>query len=80
VKGARSTRLRRALLAIIAALYAASIPWYRDAGEDASLWLGLPDWVAVALLCYVAVAVLNSIAWLLTDVPDRDDGEAGGRE
>jgi hypothetical protein len=80
VKGARFTRLRRGLLAIICVLYAASIPWYRDAGEDASVWLGLPDWVAVALLCYVAVAVLNSIAWLLTDVPDRDEGESGGRE
>ena len=80
MKGAHSTRLRRALLAIIAALYVASIPWYRDAGEDASVWLGLPDWVAVALLCYVAVAALNSIAWLLTDVPDRDEDEAGGRE
>jgi hypothetical protein len=80
VKRARFTRLRRGLLATIGALYAASIPWYRDAGEEASVWLGLPDWVAVALLCYAAVAVLNSIAWLLSDVPDRDEGEAGGRE
>jgi hypothetical protein len=67
-------RLRAALLALIAALYLVSIPWYRSAGARASVWLGLPDWVAVALLCYAAVAVLNSIAWLLTDVPDR-----GGR-
>jgi hypothetical protein len=65
--------MRRVLLVLIAALYVASIPWYRPAGESASLWLGLPDWVAVAMLCYAAVAVLNSIAWLLTDVPDRDE-------
>jgi hypothetical protein len=63
--------LRAALLALIAALYVVSIPWYRSANAPASVWLGLPDWVAVALLCYAAVAVLNSIAWLLTDVPDR---------
>ena len=44
------------------------------------MWLGLPDWVAVALLCYAAVAVLNSLAWLLTDVPDRDEsGESEHR-
>jgi hypothetical protein len=73
VKGAAAARrLRGVLLAVIAALYVASIPWYRSAGESASVWLGLPDWVAVALLCYAAVAVLNSIAWLITDVPDRD--------
>ncbi len=37
--------------------------------------LGLPDWVAVAVLCYVAAAVLNAAAWLLTDVPDASDGD-----
>lgn len=66
-------RLRAALLALVVALYVVSIPWYRDGGAKASVWLGLPDWVAVALLCYAAVAVLNSLAWLLTDFPDRDE-------
>jgi hypothetical protein len=31
---------------------------------------GLPDWVAVALGCYLAAAFCNALAWLLTDVPD----------
>ncbi len=68
-------RVRRALLLAIAVLYAVSIPWYRPTGAEPELWLGLPDWVAVALLCYVGVAVLNCVAWLLTDVrdPDRED-------
>ena len=68
-------RLRRALLLAIAVLYAVSIPWYRPTGAEPELWLGLPDWVAVALLCYVGVAALNSVAWLLTDVrdPEPDD-------
>ena len=66
-------RIRRLLLVLIAALYVVSIPWYRPAGEIAPVWLGLPDWVTVAILCYAAVAVLNSIAWLLTDVPDGDE-------
>lgn len=72
-------RLRAALLAAVVALYVVSIPWYRNAGAETSVWLGLPDWVAVALLCYAAVAVLNSLAWLLTDVPDRDGRDESDR-
>jgi hypothetical protein len=72
-------RLRAALLAAVVALYVVSIPWYRNAGAETSVWLGLPDWVAVALLCYAAVAVLNSLAWLLTDVPDRDGRDESER-
>ena len=68
---------RRVLLGMIAVLFAVSIPWYRD-GVEASRWFGLPDWVAVALLCYVAVAVLNSAAWLLTDISDGEDDGSGG--
>ena len=61
----------------IALLYIFSVPWYRDANEPLELWLGLPDWVAVSLLCYVGVAILNAIAWLLAEVPDDpDDAEA----
>jgi hypothetical protein len=72
-------RLRMGLLAAIAVLYALSIPWYRDGG-DVEIWLGLPDWVAVALGCYAAAAVLNACAWLLTDVPEGDPSrdEDGG--
>jgi hypothetical protein len=76
VRGAPvARRLRAALLAVIAALYVVSIPWYRSSDAPTAVWFGLPDWVAVALLCYIAVAVLNSFAWLLTDVPDRDESE-----
>lgn len=70
--------VRRVLLAAIGVLFVISIPWYRDGGET-SLWFGLPDWVAVALLCYVAVAVLNSAAWLLTEIPDADDDRPEAR-
>ena len=68
---------RRLLLSAIAVLYLISIPWYRGSGETPELWLGLPDWVTVAVLCYLGVAVLNSLAWLLTDVPDREPGDEG---
>ncbi len=70
--------LRRGLLMAIGLLYVVSIPWYRQAGSEPRLWLGLPDWVAVALACYVGAAVLNAVAWLVSDVPDapteQDDG------
>ncbi len=68
--------LRRVLLGLIGLLYAASIPWYRG-GAPAGRIFGLPDWVAVAILCYAAAAILNSAAWLLTDIPESiDAGEA----
>ena len=67
--------MRRLLLIAISALYVASIPWYRPSGAESEIVLGLPDWVAVALGCYVIAALLNSLAWLLTDVPDRPPEE-----
>lgn len=74
----RLRRLRAALLGLIALLYVASIPWYRTPGEAPSLVFGLPDWVAVALGCYAMVAVLNAVAWLITEVPDREPKGGGG--
>jgi len=67
--------MRRLLLLAIAILYLVSIPWYRPTAAEPEIVLGLPDWVAVALGCYVAIALLNSLAWLLTEVPDRSDEE-----
>jgi hypothetical protein len=63
-------RLRRWLLLGIALLYLLSIPWYRTTGEVPELVFGLPDWVAVALGCYAASALLNAIAWWISDVED----------
>jgi len=71
-------RLRAALLVGVAVCFALSIPWYRRGGDASESWLGLPDWVAVALLCYVAAAFLNAGAWLLTEIPDATDDEPGG--
>ncbi len=74
----RVSRLRSALLLSIVVLYVLSIPWYRTPGSAPSLLFGLPDWVAVAIGCYVAVALLNSVAWLLTDIPEADPPEGDG--
>ena len=64
-------RVRGALLLAIGALYVISIPWYRPSGEPASLLLGFPDWVTVAVGCYAAAALLNAVAWLLTEIPEE---------
>jgi hypothetical protein len=66
----RTRRARLLCLVAIAVLYVASVPWYRDPDAPLQIWLGLPDWVAVALLCYVGVAVLNAVAWRWTEVHD----------
>jgi len=67
----RST-LRRLLLAAIALLYVVSVPWYRETGAPVEYAFGLPSWAAVALACYVGVALLNCAAWLLSDVHDEE--------
>jgi len=65
--------LRAICLSLIALLYVMSVPWYRDTQAPLRIWLGLPDWVAVALLCYVGVAVINTAAWYLSDISDVSD-------
>jgi Na+/melibiose symporter-like transporter len=75
------TPLRRKIyivcMIVIALLYVVSVPWYRDVDQPLRIWLGLPDWVAIALLCYVGVAFVNGIAWSMVEVSDEpDDSEA----
>ena len=71
-------RARSGLLLVIGALFIASVPWYRETGAPVEIVGGLPDWVAVALGCYVVIAILNGIAWLLTEMPDESTSD--GRE
>lgn len=68
---------RRWLLIAIAGLYLLSVPWYRTADASPSLWLGLPSWVTVALLCYAGAAVLNAFAWFWTPIDDDASLEIG---
>jgi hypothetical protein len=51
------------------------VPWYRDPEAELRIVFGLPDWAAVALACYVAVALLNGFAWLRTEIDDDAEGE-----
>lgn len=71
----RARRARRLLLAAIGLLYVLSVPWYRETGSGYEIVFGLPDWVAVALGCYIGVAVLNAFAWQLTEIDDPDERE-----
>lgn len=62
---------RGSCLILIGFLYVFSVPWYRATDDPLHIWLGLPDWVAVALCCYVGVAILNAIAWSLVEISDH---------
>jgi len=70
--------LRVICLVLIAVFYVISVPWYRDADAPLEIWWGLPDWVTVALLCYVGVASMNAVAWMLADVSDELDEDEFG--
>ncbi len=73
-RGGRARRVRWALLLAMVLLYALSIPWYRDSAAPLRIVAGLPDWVAVAVGCYALIAVLNAVAWLITDFGDEPPG------
>lgn len=76
-RGSGRRRIHVACMIIIALLYVISVPWYRDVDQPLQIWFGLPDWVAVALLCYVGVAIVNGVAWSVAEVSDEsDDSEA----
>ena len=66
----KRSRIRLFLLGLVFLLFVFSVPWYRGDPEGLSLVLGLPNWVAVALGCYGVAAILNSLAWLWTDIDD----------
>ncbi len=78
-KGLWRRKLRRLLLVSVLALYAISIPWYRRGGEVPEIVLGVPDWFALALGCYAGVALLNAVAWLITDIEEPVAEEIDGR-
>ena len=75
----RWQRVYFSCLIAIAGLYILSVPWYRERDEPLEIWLGLPNWVAVALLCYVGVAILNSIAWSVVEISDEADNPEASR-
>ena len=62
---------RSGILLAIGVLFVFSVPWYRETGAPVEIVWGLPAWVAVALACYVGVAILNAIAWLIAETPDE---------
>ena len=67
-------RSRPWIWAVYVLLFAASVPWYLPPGSPARLWLGLPHWVIISLLAYLAVAVFT--AYVVTrywSVPPADE-------
>ena len=74
---------QRACLLLIPILYFFSIPWFWNSGQDVSWFLFMPTWTAVALLSYVGVAILSSIAWCLytdDELGDIDDPKSSQQD
>ena len=57
----------------VLALYVLSIPWYRTPGATPTIVFGVPDWVAVAVACYLAIAVITAIAWHRVRFEEEED-------
>ena len=73
-------RSRPWIWAVYVFLFAASVPWYLTPGSPARLWLGLPHWVVISLLAYLAVAVFTAFVvaryWSVPPAgEDADDTE-----
>ena len=67
-------RSRIWIWAVYVLLFAVSVPWYLPPGSPARLWFGLPHWVVVSLVAYLAVAVFT--AWVVArywSVPAADE-------
>ncbi|MGI9283463.1 MAG: hypothetical protein ACR2PX_28095 [Endozoicomonas sp.] len=60
----KNKTLRTALQLLMLLLLIISVPWYRTPGSDPNIYLGMPDWVILALTCYVLVIFINLLLWL----------------
>ncbi len=71
-RGQRGRRGRRAWPPFLgmAVLLVLALPWYREPGSEPATWVGLPDWLIVAGLCFLGIAALNAWAWWGADWDD----------
>ncbi|KEQ14098.1 hypothetical protein [Endozoicomonas numazuensis] len=63
----KNKTLRTALQLLMFFLLIISVPWYRPPGTEPKFYLGMPDWVALALTCYALVIFINLLLWLRKD-------------
>ena len=77
--GLLEPRSRPWIWAVYVFLFTASVPWYLPPGSPARLWFGLPHWVVISLLAYLAVAVFTAYVvtryWSVPPDEDADDTE-----
>ena len=67
-------RSRIWIWAVYVFLFAVSVPWYLPPGSPARLWFGLPHWVVISLLAYLAVAVFTAyVVARYWSVPPADE-------
>lgn len=65
--------------AVYVLLFAVSVPWYLPPCSPPRLWFGLPHWVVISLLAYLAVAVFTAYVvarhWSVPAGDEADDTE-----
>ena len=64
-------RRQRTLFAGMLVLLGIGLPWYRDGGSAPAIWWGVPDWFAIAALCWLGIAALNALAWRRSEWSDE---------
>ncbi len=78
-QGRLEPRSRPWIWVVYVFLFAVSVPWYLPPGSPARLWLGLPHWVVISLLAYLAVAVFTAYVvaryWSVPPADGADDTE-----
>ncbi len=75
LKSIRMKKIFRAtLICLLPLTLIISVPWYNNNTDimQHSSFTGLPDWVAVALLCYTLVPLINILIWA-TCYPQNDN-------
>ncbi|KEI72379.1 hypothetical protein [Endozoicomonas elysicola] len=67
--------IRVTLTCSLPILLAISVPWYREKEDNRiySLFEGLPDWVAVALICYALIPLINIFIWATYSSDSKQD-------
>ena len=66
-------RIRPLLLSLLPILILISVPWYRDTNSEPrfSLQAGIPDWVTVAIVCYLLHAIISACIWVFFPPADN---------
>ncbi len=56
--------IKNSFIFLMLILLIMSVPWYRSDEQMSNTLFGFPEWVMVAIACYLAVTLINIGIWL----------------